>query len=190
MLNNVSKPFFIMTLMVMFLSACSTAPVSYKPPVESREIPSRSQTPETAQTRPEPAQAATPQALPVPPPGSSSTDLPATQPAATPSNPAVLALLSDAEKYQQQGNMAAAQSRLQRAQRIAPRDPKVYYQLAQTHYELEDYRLAEQVALKGVSYAQGNNTEQKRFWLLLADIRNKAGDSAGAKAAREQAARY
>lgn len=190
MLKNVTKPFFIMTLMVMFLSACSTAPVSYKPPVESREIPSRSQTPETAQTRPEPAQAATPQALPVPPPGSTSTDLPATQPAPTPSNPAVLALLSDAEKYQQQGNMAAAQSRLQRAQRIAPRDPKIYYQLAQTHYELEDYRLAEQVALKGVSYAQGNYAEQKRFWLLLVDIRLKAGDGAGATAAREQASRY
>ncbi|MDO8826709.1 M48 family metallopeptidase [Methylophaga sp.] len=190
MLNNVSKPFFIMALMAMFLSACTTAPVTYKSPVESRDVPSRPQTPETAQTRPEPLQPATPQALPVPPPGSTSTDLPATQRAATPSNPAVLALLSDAEKYQQQGDMAAAQSRIQRAQRIAPRDPKVYYQLAQTHYELEDYRLAEQVALKGVSYAQGNNAEQKRFWLLLADIRNKTGDSAGAKTAREQAARY
>lgn len=188
MLNNVSKSVFIMALMTMFLSACTTTPVSYQPPVESRELPSRSQTPETAQTRPEPAQPASPQALPSPPAESTSMDLSPAPPA--PSNPAVLALLSDAEKYQQQGNMAAAQSRLQRAQRIAPRDPKVYYQLAQTHYELEDYRLAEQVALKGVSYAQGNNTEQKRFWLLLADIRNKAGDSAGAKAAREQAARY
>lgn len=86
--------------------------------------------------------------------------------------------------------MSAAQSRLQRAQRIAPSDPKVYYQLAKAHYELEDFRLAEQVALKGLSYVQGNNAEQKRFWLLLADIRLKAGDGDGAKAAREQAARY
>jgi TolA-binding protein len=79
---------------------------------------------------------------------------------------------------------------LQRAQRIAPSDPKVYYQLAKAHYELEDFRLAEQVALKGVSYAQGDNTEQKRFWLLLADIRTKKGDKAGAIAARKQADRY
>ena len=72
----------------------------------------------------------------------------------------------------------------------APSDPKVYYQLAKAHYELEDFRLAEQVALKGVSYAHGDNTEQKRFWLLLADIRTKKGDKAGAIAARKQADRY
>lgn len=189
MLNNVSKPFFIMAMMVMFLSACTTAPITQKPPVDSRDVPSRPQ-PESAQTQPEATQPARPQALPSPPADSTSTDIPVTKPAPAPSNPAVLALLSDAEKYQQQGNLSAAQSRIQRAQRIAPRDPKVYYQLAQTHYELEDYRLAEQVALKGVSYAQGDNAQLKRFWLLLADIRKNAGDGAGAKAAREQASRY
>jgi tetratricopeptide (TPR) repeat protein len=189
MLNNVSKPFFIMAMMVMFLSACTTAPITQKPPVDSRDVPSRPQ-PETAKTQPEAPQSARPQALPSPPADSTSTDIPATKPAPTPSNPAVLALLSDAEKYQQQGNLSAAQSRIQRAQRIAPRDPKVYYQLAQTHYELEDYRLAEQVALKGVSYAQGDNAQLKRFWLLLVDIRKNVGDGAGAKAAREQASRY
>jgi len=188
MLNTMSKSFFIMTSLVLFLSACTTAPVTQKPPVDSRDVPSRPQTADSSQ--PEPAQPATPQALPLPPGESTSADLPATKPAPAPSNPAVLALLSDAEKYQQQGNMPAAQSRLQRAQRISPRDPKVYYQLAQTHYELEDYRLAEQVALKGVSYAQGDNAQQKRFWLLLAEIRNKSGDRAGAKSAREQATRY
>lgn len=190
MLNTMSKSFFILTSLVMFLSACTTAPVSQKPPVDSRDVPTRPQTSDTTQTRSESTPQASPQALPLPPGESTSTDIPATRPAPTPSNPAVLALLSDAEKYQQQGNMPAAQSRLQRAQRIAPRDPKVYYQLAQTHSELEDFRLAEQVALKGVSYAQGDNAQLKRFWLLLADIRTKAGDKAGAKAAREQAARY
>lgn len=184
MLNTVSKPFFIMAMMVMFLSACTTAPITQKPPVDSRDVPSRPQ-PESAPTQP-----ARPQALPSPPADSMSTDIPVPKPAPAPSNPAVLALLSDAEKYQQQGNLSAAQSRIQRAQRIAPRDPKVYYQLAQTHYELQDYRLAEQVALKGVSYAQGDNAQLKRFWLLLADIRKNAGNGAGAKAAREQASRY
>tara|TARA_R100001143_G_scaffold36694_1_gene34240 strand:- start:3247 stop:3792 length:546 start_codon:yes stop_codon:yes gene_type:complete len=181
-----------MTWLVLFLSACTTAPVTQKPPVDSRDVPSRPQTPDSAQTKADPTQPATPQGIPMPPGESTSAEelLPATKPAPAPSNPAVLALLSDAEKYQQQGNMSAAQSRLQRAQRISPRDPKVYYQLAQTHYELEDYRLAEQVALKGVSYAQGDNAQQKRFWLLLAEIRTKSGDRAGAKSAREQAARY
>lgn len=187
MLHTVSKTFFILVSMVLILSACTTAPVTQTPPVESRETPARSQPPATVQTMPD---SATPQAMPLPPGEPTVTDIPATRPAPAPTNPAVLALLSDAEKYQQQGNMSAAQSRLQRAQRIAPREPKVYYQLAKAHYELEDFRLAEQVALKGLSYVQGNNAEQKRFWLLLADIRLKAGDGDGAKAAREQAARY
>ncbi|MCB2426393.1 tetratricopeptide repeat protein [Methylophaga pinxianii] len=189
MLNTVAKPFFILALMVMFLSACTTAPVQ-KPPVENREIPARSQPSTPTQPQSDAASTARSQTMPLPPDVPTAEELPAPKPAPAPTNPAVLALLSDAEKYQQQGNMSAAQSRLQRAQRIAPRDPKVYYQLAKAHYALEDFRLAEQVALKGVSYAQGNNAEQKRFWLLLADIRIKAGDKDGAKTAREQAARY
>jgi hypothetical protein len=79
---------------------------------------------------------------------------------------------------------------LQRAQRIDPRDAEVYYSLALTHMELEDYDLAEQVALKGVSVAQGNNTELKRLWNLLAKIRLRAGDPAGSQAASDKAARY
>lgn len=173
--TNISKLLFTMTSLVILLSACSTTPLTQKPPVEPADP--RSQ-PSTADSSQAPAVI---QAVPAEKPA------PVAKPAAAPTNPAVLALLSDAEQYQQQGNLSAAQSRLQRAQRIAPRDPKVYYQLAQTHYELEDYRLAEQVALKGISYAQGNNAQQKRFWLLLADIRNKAGDRSAAKAARKQA---
>jgi|SRR5690554_4334246 len=177
MATNISKLLFTMTSLVILLSACSTTPVTQKPPVEPKvpssqpSVPDSSQVPETV------------------PPVPAEKPAPVAKPAAVPTNSAVLALLSDAEQYQLQGNLPAAQSRLQRAQRIAPRDPKVYYQLAQTHYELEDYRLAEQVALKGVSYAQGDSVQQKRFWLLLADIRNKSGDRAGAKAARKQADR-
>lgn len=190
MLNIISKSFFIMASMVIFLPACTTAPINQKPPIESKEHPPQSQMPDTTQTTPESVPSASSQALSPTSRGATSIDIPVTKPAPTPSNPAVLALLSDAEKYQQQGNMPAAQSRLQRAQRITPRDPKVYYQLAQTHYELEDYRLAEQVALKGVSYTKENYAAQKRFWLLVVDIREKLGDATGAKAAREQAARF
>ena len=80
---------------------------------------------------------------------------------------------------------------MQRAQRIDPSDPEVYYSLAFTHMELEDYDLAEQVALKGVSVAQGNNTELKRLWNLLAKIRLRAGDPAGSAGRHtDKAARY
>lgn len=117
-----------------------------------------------------------------------------TEPAPIPSQPqqnsAVLALLDDAEQARASGDYRAAQGSLQRAQRIAPRDPAVYYSLAETHMEQEDYNLAEQVALKGVSVAQGNPYQSQRLWQLLAKIRLRAGDPDGARQADQKAAQY
>ncbi len=103
---------------------------------------------------------------------------------------AVIALLNSAESAQQQGDFKSAQTTLQRAQRIAPRDPNVYYKLAVTHRNLEDYRLAEQVALKGVSIVQGQRAQLRKFWLLIADIRMQAGNITAAEKAEHTAGRY
>lgn len=103
---------------------------------------------------------------------------------------AVIALLRSADESQQQGDLPAAQQTLQRAQRIAPQDPAIYYRLATTHRDLQDYRLAEQVALKGVSIVQGQSTELRKFWLLIANIRLQAGDINGAEQAEMTANQY
>ena len=66
----------------------------------------------------------------------------------------------------------------------------MYYSLAQTHMSLEDYDLAEQVALKGVSLSSGNNVLLKRFWQLLTEIRLRAGDVSGAEVAKLRAQKY
>lgn len=105
-------------------------------------------------------------------------------------NTAVTALLDEAGGYSQQGDLRSAQSSLQRAQRIAPRDPEVYYALANTHLSLEDYSLAEQVALKGVSIVQGQAYQLRQFWNLIAIIRTSAGNTSGAQQARDTASRY
>lgn len=105
-------------------------------------------------------------------------------------NPAVIALLGTADAAQQEGDFESAQTALQRAQRIAPQDPDVYYRLAVTHRSLEDYRLAEQVALKGVSIVQGQSNQLRRFWLLIADIRMQSGDISAAEKADAMANRY
>jgi len=105
-------------------------------------------------------------------------------------NDAVVALLDSAEAAQKQGDFKSAQTTLQRAQRIAPRDPNVYYKLAVTHRNLEDYKLAEQVALKGVSIVQGQRPQLRKFWLLIADIRMQAGNITGAENAEKIAERY
>jgi len=109
---------------------------------------------------------------------------------AAPKNAAVVALLDSAKKQTKGGELRSAQTSLQRAQRIAPREPEVYYDLAKVHLELEDYGLAEQVALKGVSIVQGQPAQLHKFWALIADIRAAAGNNSGAKKAKEIADRY
>jgi predicted Zn-dependent protease len=107
-----------------------------------------------------------------------------------PKNAAVVALLDSAKQQSQNGALRSAQTSLQRAQRIAPREPAVYYDLAKVHIALQDYGLAEQVALKGVSIVQGQSKQLHRFWNLIAEIRSAAGKKSGAAKAKEMADRY
>jgi predicted Zn-dependent protease len=105
-------------------------------------------------------------------------------------NPAALALLETARKQTNDGQLRSAQSSLQRAQRISPKDPEVYYSLADTHRHLGEFLQAEQVALKGVAIAQGQNTKLRRLWQLIASIRTDAGDIEGANKAAAISRRY
>ncbi|SEG80331.1 tetratricopeptide repeat protein [Marinobacterium lutimaris] len=105
-------------------------------------------------------------------------------------NAAVVALLDTAQQETQNGDLRAAQNRLERALRIAPRDPQIYYQLADVQRRLGQFLQAEQVALKGVNVASGQAQQQRRLWSLIALIRSDAGDSAGAREAQQKASRY
>ncbi len=168
----------VLSLFVSLLVGCSTisyrAPTTSTPPqVEERSVIS------TPRTTTDNSTSIVDNKTTTPPPSSTVT-----------SSPAVIALLGNAEQQQQIGDYPSAINTLQRAQRIAPQDPTVYYQLAQTHRALETYTLAEQVALKGVSVAAGQTTILKKLWQLIADIRMQSGDSAGANKAKAQAAKY
>jgi tetratricopeptide (TPR) repeat protein len=177
----------IASFLLLLISACSTTPKTPPPPVVEIEIPSL---PAPALSIPAPASAViselpsqdeiNPAAVPVSP------SIVATKQ----QNSALIALLDSADAAQQQGNFKSAQTTLQRAQRIAPQDPDVYYKLAVTHRNLEDYRLAEQVALKGVSIVQGQSRQLRRFWLLIADIRMQSGDIVAAEKAEYRASHY
>ncbi|MBR9885867.1 tetratricopeptide repeat protein [Marinobacterium lacunae] len=115
---------------------------------------------------------------------------PTEMPASEPRNAAVVALLDTANRNTQGGDLRAAQNSLERALRIAPRDPQVYYQLADVQRRLGQFMQAEQVALKGVNVANGQPTELRRLWSLIALIRSDAGNGAGARAAQQEASRY
>lgn len=105
-------------------------------------------------------------------------------------NPAVVALLDNANNQIQSGQYSAAAGTLERAQRIAPRDPEVYYQMARLRLHAGEWRQAEQLALKGTQLANGTPAMQARLWVLIADIRTDAGDQVGAQRARLEARRY
>lgn len=175
-------------LLLLMLSACTVSPYQpAQPPVEERG--GHAEQPATSEAAPaEPEQEP---AVVTPLPESSRSAEPSSAPAPQiKQNSAVIALLDDAEQSRAAGDYRSAQGSLQRAQRIAPRDPEVYYSLAVTHMDQENYDLAEQVALKGVSLAQGNPYQSQRLWKLIAKIRLRSGDPAGARQAEQKAASY
>ncbi|OMH32183.1 tetratricopeptide repeat protein [Motiliproteus sp. MSK22-1] len=88
-----------------------------------------------------------------------------------PPSGALLALLEQAESQQQAGNNQRALSSLERAQRIAPRDPAVYLQLSRLRLDMKDYQRAEQLARKGLSLSSGNKQMQRAFNTLLKQIK-------------------
>lgn len=99
----------------------------------------------------------------------------------------VLALLTTATTQQGSGDFNGAASSLERAQRIAPREPQVLYRLAQVRLSQGDAPQAEQLARRALTYANGRPSLQAELWNTIAQAREKQGDSAGAALARQKA---
>lgn len=99
----------------------------------------------------------------------------------------VLALLTTAQQQQGSGDLNGASASLERAQRIAPREPQVLYKLAQVRLAQGDAAQAEQVARRGLSLANGRPTLQASLWEIIAKARAAQGDAAGAASARQNA---
>jgi len=126
---------------------------------------------------------------------------PANQPSSTPSgipsatglsadeqlDGPVLALLTTAQQQQGGGDLNGAASSLERAQRIAPREPQVLFRLAQVRLAQGDAVQAEQLSRRGLSYASGRPALQASLWELIAQARERQGNAAGAAQARERA---
>jgi hypothetical protein len=99
----------------------------------------------------------------------------------------VLALLTTAQSQQGTGDYNGAASSLERAQRIAPREPQVLFRLAQVRLSQGDAPQAEQLARRALTYANGRPDLQAELWNTIAQAREKQGDSAGAALARQKA---
>jgi hypothetical protein len=99
----------------------------------------------------------------------------------------VLSLLTTAQQQQAAGDLNGASSSLERAQRVAPREPQVLYRLAQVRLAQGDAAQAEQLARRGLTYANGRPSLQASLWGLIAQSREKQGDPSGAALARQKA---
>ena len=99
----------------------------------------------------------------------------------------VLALLTTAQQQQSSGDLNGASSSLERAQRVAPREPQVLYRLAQVRMAQGDAPQAEQLARRGLTFSSGRPALQASLWELIAQARERQGDPAGAAEARQQA---
>lgn len=99
----------------------------------------------------------------------------------------VLALLTTAQQQQNGGDLNGASSSLERAQRVAPREPQVIYRLAQVRLAQGDAAQAEQLARRGLTYANGRPSLQASLWDIIAQAREKQGDASGAALARQKA---
>ena len=95
-------------------------------------------------------------------------------------------LLEQADQQASDGNNDGAMATLERALRIAPREPEVYYQMGRLRLDMGEASEAEQLALKAVDLAP-DAFVRRDGWNLVALARDAAGDKAGAAAARAKA---
>lgn len=99
----------------------------------------------------------------------------------------VLALLTVSRDQESRGDLGGASSSLERAMRIAPREPQVFYRLAQVRLAQGDAAQAEQMAQRGLSFAAGRPALQAGLWELIAQAREQMGNPSGAAEARQRA---
>ncbi len=99
-------------------------------------------------------------------------------------------LLAEADQLKAQGKVTQAVIQLQRAQRIAPREPKVYARLAALLLSLGEASRAEQLALKGLTLVPNKKSYQYYFWKLIGASRSHLGDGKGEASAIYEAEKY
>lgn len=102
--------------------------------------------------------------------------------------PAAMGILKTADQMLARNDPDAALAQLERAQRIAPRTPAIYFKIAEGHVRKGQLPQAEQFTLKGIAVAGQDSRAQKAGWLLLADIRRARNNTKGAEQAEANAA--
>lgn len=102
--------------------------------------------------------------------------------------PAVVALADSAGRAMSAGHPESAAASLERALRLEPRNPRLWYRLARVRLAQHRDEDAESLASKAVSLS-GDAALAAAAWRVVAAARRARGDIAGARDADRQAAR-
>lgn len=102
-------------------------------------------------------------------------------------SPAVVALISEAERNSSHGDLDAAVVVTERALRIDSRNPTITYKLAQLRLKQSKPQQAEELAGKAALLAGSNLDLKRKSWLLIAEARQLQRNYQGAKEAKAKA---
>ncbi|HUJ88270.1 MAG TPA: tetratricopeptide repeat protein [Burkholderiales bacterium] len=133
--------------------------------------------------------AGAPPQAPAPPPAPLEGVAPPAAPAAA-ANPAVERLMASARADEAASRLGSAEATLERALRIAPRDARLWQELARIRLQQGEYQQAESLAARSNTWAGADDALRAENWSLIAQARDARGDSDGARAALDNAERY
>lgn len=131
-------------------------------------------------------QGETPQTMPPPQPGDVIIAEPVPKPIESTNN-AVIALLDRAKLDLGAGQREAAGASLERALRIEPRNPWLWYELAQLRLAQGQYAQAVSLSHKSISFAGRDKSLQALNWRLVGNARIAQGNPTGAEQAFKRA---
>ena len=103
----------------------------------------------------------------------------------------VIALLEQARAAIDAGDTVVAESHLERALRIEPRNPVLWHYMARLRLAQDHPRQAAGLAARSNSLDHtGNRRLQAANWRLIAEARDRLGDREGARRAEAEAERF
>jgi len=105
------------------------------------------------------------------------------------STKAVSSLVESAHADAAAGRLGNATASMERAIRLAPRNARLWQELARLRLQQGEFAQAEQVALRSNSLTRGDTSLRMENWNIIAQARAARGDTSGASSARELAKR-
>ena len=102
-------------------------------------------------------------------------------------NGAVVALADAARADATAEKFTSAAAALERALRIEPRNPRLWYELGRLKLKEGDFRQAVNMAARSNTWVGADKTLHAANWRLIGEARRADGDEAGAQAAFEKA---